>query len=78
MEPVPANDAAACPPHHWLIRNEITPEGTVERWTCQRCDASRDRLVSRRRLVSESDRRYVGEEDGPITTFLGRSGERVA
>jgi hypothetical protein len=78
MEQMPTHDAAACPPHHWMIGNEITPEGTFERWSCQRCSESRERLVSRRRLIAEGDRRYVGEEDGPITTFLGRSGERVA
>ena len=78
MEIEPTHSAAICPPHHWLIGNEITPEGTVERWSCQRCSTSRERLVSRRRSVSEGDRRYVGEDDSPITRLLGGSGERVA
>ena len=78
MDIEPTQGATICPPHHWLIGNEITPEGTVERWSCQRCHNSQERLVSRRRVVSEGNRRYVGEEDGPITAFFGRSGERVA
>ena len=72
------HETAACPPHHWLIGNELTSEGTVERWSCQRCDATRERLISRRRPSSAPERRYVGEEDDALAAFFGRSGERVA
>jgi hypothetical protein len=78
MEPVSVTTTAACPPHHWLIGNEISAEGTVERWTCQRCDATRERVISRRRLQPDARRQYVGEADDAISAFLGRSGERVA
>ncbi|HLI28863.1 MAG TPA: hypothetical protein VKZ60_17495 [Chloroflexota bacterium] len=69
---------AACPPHYWLITNEMTAEGTVERWRCQRCPASRERLLRRRRapLVSK---RYIGDADeGLPLPQLGYGGERVA
>jgi hypothetical protein len=70
--------AAACPPHHWLIGNELTSEGTVERWSCQRCGTIRERLISRRRPAPISERRYVGDDDDVLGVYLGHGGERVA
>jgi hypothetical protein len=78
MEPVQTTAAGACPPHHWLIGNEMTDQGTVERWSCHRCGAVRERSLSRRRPLLEADKRYVAAEGDSIATFLGQSGERVA
>ncbi|MBX5490913.1 MAG: hypothetical protein IRZ14_07120 [Chloroflexi bacterium] len=69
---------AACPPHHWVIANEATSEGTVERWRCQRCAATRERLLRRRRGPLSS-KRYIGDADESLALHrLGYGGERVA
>jgi hypothetical protein len=69
---------AACPPHYWLIANEATSEGLMERWRCQRCPATRERLLRRRRAPLAS-KRYIGEvDDGLPLPQLGYGGERVA
>jgi hypothetical protein len=75
-EPIQAQ-SGACPPHHWLIAKEATEQGMVERWSCQRCDSVRERLVSKRRLPAESTKRYVASE-GDLTASLFDAGERVA
>ncbi len=67
-----------CPPHHWLIGNELTAEGTFERWACQRCGATRERLLSRRRATPSLERRYVGEDEASFGALFGYGGERVA
>jgi hypothetical protein len=69
---------SGCPPHHWHIRNVSTDQGIMERWACQRCSATRERLVSRRRVQSETPKRYVGGSDDGLLAFVGGSGERVA
>ena len=63
-----------CPPHHWVIQNELTDQQSIERWSCQRCGATRERTTARRRALLAQPKRYVGEAAGG----LGRSGERVA
>ncbi len=70
--------AVPCPPHHWLIGNELTSEGTIERWSCQRCGTIRERLIARRRATLSSERRYVGEDGDVVGVYLGYGGERVA
>jgi hypothetical protein len=77
VEPVQTEAAGGCPPHHWLISNETTDQGTVERWSCQRCEAVRERALGRRRTF-ESSKRYIGGEVGDLAAYLGPSGERVA
>ena len=77
MEDVIQAQPEACPPHHWLIAKETTEQGVVERWSCQRCDSVRERLVSKRRLPAESTKRYVASETD-LTASLFGGGERVA
>ena len=77
MEDVIQAHPEACPPHHWLIAKETTEQGVVERWSCQRCDSVRERLVSKRRLPAESTKRYVTSETDLTASLLG-GGERVA
>lgn len=73
----PMQPTEGCPPHHWLIANQHTDEGLVERWSCQRCDATRERTVSRRRPLA-ARKRYVRGE-GEMDSLLGPpDGERVA
>ena len=69
--------AGGCPPHHWLIGKEHTEQGIVERWSCQRCDAVREQIVSKRRPLATSTKRYVGAEND-LTASLFGGGERVA
>jgi hypothetical protein len=78
MDVLESTHGVTCPPHHWLIGNLSTEHGTVERWSCQRCDAVRDRLLSRRRFLSDSDKRVIGAETSPLEGLLGYGGERVA
>jgi hypothetical protein len=79
MENVIQAQAGTCPPHHWLIAKATTDQGVVERWSCQRCDSVRERLVSKRRLPAESTKRYVtSETDLTASLFGSGGGERVA
>jgi hypothetical protein len=50
----------------------------VERWSCQRCDATRERLLSRRRPLFQAPKRYVGNGDHTANDLFAPSGERVA
>ena len=77
MDDVIQTPTGACPPHHWLIAKETTEQGIVERWSCQRCDSVRERVVSKRRLPAESTKRYVASETDLTASLLG-GGERVA
>jgi hypothetical protein len=77
MEDVIQPRPGACPPHHWLIAKEATEQGIVERWSCQRCESVRERLVSKRRLPAESTKRYVASETD-VTASLFGAGDRVA
>jgi hypothetical protein len=77
MEDVTQAPAGVCPPHHWLIAKEATDQGIVERWSCQRCDSVRERLVSKRRPLAESTKRYVASESDLTASLMG-GGERVA
>ena len=70
--------ASICPPHHWLISNELTEQGSLELWTCQRCGSTRERVVARRRALRDSTRRFIGGESSDLGSLLGPSGERVA
>jgi hypothetical protein len=49
----------------------------MERWRCQRCPATRERLLRRRRAPLTS-KRYIGEADDGLLPQLGFGGERVA
>jgi hypothetical protein len=70
--------ASVCPPHHWLITNELTEQGSLELWICQRCGGTRERAIARRRGLGDSTRRFIGSESSDIGSLLGPSGERVA
>lgn len=78
MEEVMIDQPRACPPHHWLIARQSTEQGIVERWSCQRCDADREQVVSRRRPLAASTKRYVSAEDDLSSALQGAGGERVA
>ena len=78
MEPVQTTTSGICPPHHWVIGNEATEQGTVERWSCQRCSAVRERALARRRPLLDGSRRYIGGDGDPFGAAFGQSGERVA
>ena len=78
MELAPVTTSGICPPHHWLIGNEATEQGTVERWSCHRCGAVRERPVARRRHLLDGSRRYIGGDGDAIGAVLGSMGERVA
>lgn len=79
MEATTAAVRAFCPPHHWVIGNETTDEGTLERWRCQRCGAVRERAPQRRRPLADAAKRYVGEGETAFPLHrLGFGGERVA
>ncbi|HEY7066950.1 MAG TPA: hypothetical protein VII06_36130 [Chloroflexota bacterium] len=77
MEDLTQTQAGGCPPHHWLIAKEPTDQGIVERWSCQRCGSVREQLVSKRRPLPTSTKRYVGSESD-LTASLFGGGERVA
>jgi hypothetical protein len=78
MEEEQTITAGGCPPHHWVIANTATDQGLVERWACQRCDATRERVISRRRPLRHAPKQYVGETgDAPIE-YAAQAGERVA
>ena len=78
MEAERITTAGDCPPHHWVIANSSTDQGLVERWACQRCDASRERVISRRRPLRHAPKQYVGASaEGPLE-YAAQAGERVA
>ncbi len=77
MEEEHTNPAGGCPPHHWVIANTTSDQGLIERWSCRRCEANRERLIARRRLLPQAPKRYVGGAgEGPIE-HITQSGERV-
>ena len=78
METEQLTAPGGCPPHHWLIANSATEQGMVERWSCQRCDATRERLLSRRRPLFQAPKRYVGNGEHAANDLFAPSGERVA
>ena len=77
MDTIAGQVHTTCPPHHWVIGNEVSETGTVEHWRCQRCGLARERQLSRRRPLAVS-KRYIGEESSPALHRLGYGGERVA
>ena len=78
MEDVMTDQPRACPPHHWLIARQSTEEGVVEHWSCQRCGADREQVVSRRRPLAAPTKRYVSPENDLTSALQSGGGERVA
>ena len=77
MDEVTSTQPSICPPHHWLIAKQATEQGTIERWSCQRCNATREQVVSRRRPLAAASKRYVTVESDLAGALFG-DGERVA
>jgi hypothetical protein len=78
MEDVMTDQPRACPPHHWLIAKEPTDQGIVERWSCQRCGSVREQILSKRRPLATSTKRYVGSDSDLTGALQSGGGERVA
>ena len=78
METIATTASPVCPPHHWLIGVEPSEDRSVERWSCQRCGAVRERDLGRKGPRVETNKRYVGGSAGDVRMLFGDGGERVA